>query len=141
MSVYPSEGGMTGTQSSWDLNACCRFTTVGEGRWLLRHEVLGMVTPKNNLPDDLVASRIKLVSAGRPNLWCTSLTHDLFSCCSGKHSLPHQAGIELSDFHARVWKSDQGGRNAWKSDQVHGIPTNKRKQQFLNFHLLPRKQF
>ena len=47
-------------------------------------------------------------------------------------SLPHQAGIELSDFHAR---------SAWKSDQVHGIPTNKRKQQFLNFHLLPRNQF
>ena len=27
-------------------------------------------------------------------------------------ALPHQAGIELSDFHARVWKSDQGGRNS-----------------------------
>ena len=75
MSVYPSEGGMTGTQSSWDLNACCRFTTVGECRWLLRHKVLGMVTPKTwkNLPDNLVASRIKLVSAGGPNLWCKSL--------------------------------------------------------------------
>ena len=35
MSVKPSEGGMTGTQSSCDLNACCKFTTVGEGRWLL----------------------------------------------------------------------------------------------------------
>ena len=79
MSVNPSEGGITGTQSSWDLNACCRFTTVGEGRWLLRHKVLRMVTPKTwtNPPDDLVASRIKLVSAGRPNLWWMSLTYFL----------------------------------------------------------------
>ena len=73
MSVKPSEGGMTGTQSSCDLNACCRFTTVGEGRWLLRHKVFRLMTPKKNLPDNLVASRIKLVSAGGPNLWCTSL--------------------------------------------------------------------
>ena len=66
---------MTGTQSSWDLNACCRFTTVGEGRWLLRCKIFRMVTPKTwkNPPDNLVASRIKLVSACRPNLWCKSL--------------------------------------------------------------------
>ena len=47
--------------------------------------------------------------------------------CNGMEIWPRR-----SEFHAR---------NAWKSDQVHGIPTNKRKQQFLNFHLLPRNQF
>ena len=36
-------------------------------------------------------------------------------------SLPHQAGIELSDFHARVWKSEQGGRNSMQ--EVHGNQT------------------
>ena len=38
-----------------------------------------------------------------------------------KHTLPHQAGIELSDFHARVWKSDQGGRNSMQ--EMHGNQT------------------
>ena len=47
--------------------------------------------------------------------------------CKGMEIWPRQ-----SEFHAR---------NAWKSDRVHGILTNKRKQQFLNFHLLPRNQF
>ena len=36
-------------------------------------------------------------------------------------SLPHQAGIELSDFHARGWKSDQGGRNSMQ--EMHGNQT------------------
>ena len=36
-------------------------------------------------------------------------------------TLPHQAGIELSDFHARVWKSDQGGRNSMQ--EMHGNQT------------------
>ena len=36
-------------------------------------------------------------------------------------ALPHQAGIELSDFHARVWKSDQGGRNSMQ--EMHGNQT------------------
>ena len=36
-------------------------------------------------------------------------------------SLPHQAGIELSDFHARVWKSDQGGQNSMQ--EMHGNQT------------------
>ena len=35
--------------------------------------------------------------------------------------LPHQAGIELSDFHARVWKSDQGGQNSMQ--EMHGNQT------------------
>ena len=35
--------------------------------------------------------------------------------------LPHQAGIELSDFHARGWKSDQGGRNSMQ--EMHGNQT------------------
>ena len=38
-----------------------------------------------------------------------------------KSALPHQAGIELSDFHARVWKSDQGGRNSMQ--EMHGNQT------------------
>ena len=37
------------------------------------------------------------------------------------NALPHQAGIELSDFHARVWKSDQGGRNSMQ--EMHGNQT------------------
>ena len=37
------------------------------------------------------------------------------------NSLPHQAGIELSDFHARVWKSDQGGQNSMQ--EMHGNQT------------------
>ena len=37
------------------------------------------------------------------------------------HPLPHQAGIELSDFHARGWKSDQGGRNSMQ--EMHGNQT------------------
>ena len=36
-------------------------------------------------------------------------------------ALPHQARIELSDFHARVWKSDQGGRNSMQ--EMHGNQT------------------
>ena len=36
-------------------------------------------------------------------------------------ALPHQAGIELSDFHARVWKSDQGSRNSMQ--EMHGNQT------------------
>ena len=36
-------------------------------------------------------------------------------------TLPHQARIELSDFHARVWKYDQGGRNSMQ--EMHGNPT------------------
>ena len=36
-------------------------------------------------------------------------------------ALPHQAGIELSDFHARGWKSDQGGRNSMQ--EMHGNQT------------------
>ena len=36
-------------------------------------------------------------------------------------ALPHQAGIELSDFLARVWKSDQGGRNSMQ--EMHGNQT------------------
>ena len=36
-------------------------------------------------------------------------------------ALPHQAGIELSDFHARVWKSDQGGQNSMQ--EMHGNQT------------------
>ena len=36
-------------------------------------------------------------------------------------SLPHQARIELSDFHARVWKSDQGVRNSMQ--EMHGNQT------------------
>ena len=36
-------------------------------------------------------------------------------------SLPHQAGIELSDFHARGWKSDQGGQNSMQ--EMHGNQT------------------
>ena len=36
-------------------------------------------------------------------------------------TLPHQAGIELSDFHARGWKSDQGGRNSMQ--EMHGNQT------------------
>jgi len=36
-------------------------------------------------------------------------------------SLPHQAGIEILDFHARVWKSDQGGRNSMQ--EMHGNQT------------------
>ena len=47
--------------------------------------------------------------------------------CKGMEIWPRR-----SEFHAR---------NAWKSDQVHGIPTDKEKQQFLNFHTLPRNQF
>ena len=39
-----------------------------------------------------------------------------------KHiALPHQAGIELSDFYARVWKFDQGGRNSMQ--EMHGNQT------------------
>ena len=38
-----------------------------------------------------------------------------------KSALPHQAGIELSDFHARGWKSDQGGRNSMQ--EMHGNQT------------------
>ena len=37
------------------------------------------------------------------------------------NTLPHQAGIELSDFHARGWKSDQGGRNSMQ--EMHGNQT------------------
>ena len=37
------------------------------------------------------------------------------------HSLPHQAGMELLDFHARVWKSDQGGQNSMQ--EMHGNQT------------------
>ena len=40
---------------------------------------------------------------------------------SRKVALPHQAGIELSDFHARGWKSDQGGRNSMQ--EMHGNQT------------------
>ena len=47
--------------------------------------------------------------------------------CKGMEIWPRR-----SEFHAR---------NAWKSEQVHGIPTDKEKQQFLNFHILPRNQF
>ena len=47
--------------------------------------------------------------------------------CKGMEIWPRR-----SEFHAR---------NAWKSDKVHGIPTDKEKQQFLNFHTLPRNQF
>ena len=36
-------------------------------------------------------------------------------------TLLHQAGIELSDFHARGWKSDQGGRNSMQ--EMHGNQT------------------
>ena len=36
-------------------------------------------------------------------------------------TLPHQAGIELSDFHARGWKSDQGGWNSMQ--EMHGNQT------------------
>ena len=36
-------------------------------------------------------------------------------------TLPHQAGIELSDFNARGWKSDQGGRNSMQ--EMHGYQT------------------
>ena len=36
-------------------------------------------------------------------------------------TLPHQARIELSDFHARVWKYDQGGRNSMQ--EMHGNQT------------------
>ena len=36
-------------------------------------------------------------------------------------ALPHQAGIEISDFHARVWKSDQGSRNSMQ--EMHGNQT------------------
>ena len=39
----------------------------------------------------------------------------------GLGPLPHQAGIELSDFHARVWKSDQGGRNSMQ--EMYGNQT------------------
>ena len=35
--------------------------------------------------------------------------------------LPHQAGIEILDFHARVWKSDQGGRISMQ--EMHGNQT------------------
>ena len=38
-----------------------------------------------------------------------------------ERALPHQAGIELSDFHTRVWKSDQGGRNSMQ--EMHGNQT------------------
>ena len=42
--------------------------------------------------------------------------------CDAAHlALPHQAGIELSDFHARGWKSDQGGRNSMQ--EMHGNQT------------------
>ena len=37
------------------------------------------------------------------------------------NALPHQAGIEILDFHARVWKSDQGGRNSMQ--EMHGNQT------------------
>ena len=37
------------------------------------------------------------------------------------NSLPHQAGIEIMDFHARGWKSDQGGRNSMQ--EMHGNQT------------------
>ena len=40
---------------------------------------------------------------------------------SEAYSLPHQAGIEILDFHARVWKSDQGGRNSMQ--EMHGNQT------------------
>ena len=36
-------------------------------------------------------------------------------------ALPHQAGIELLDFHARGWKSDQGGQNSMQ--EMHGNQT------------------
>ena len=39
----------------------------------------------------------------------------------GSISLPHQAGIELLDFHAMVWKSDQGGQNSMQ--EMHGNQT------------------
>ena len=38
-----------------------------------------------------------------------------------KSALLHQAGIELSDFHTRVWKSDQGGRKSMQ--EMHGNQT------------------
>ena len=47
--------------------------------------------------------------------------------CKGMEIWPRR-----SEFHAR---------NAWISDQVHVIPTDKREQQFLNLHILPRNQF
>ena len=56
--------------------------------------------------------------------------HHQIYCCQSHQSiitimiiitLPHQAGIELSDFHARGWKSDQGGRNSMQ--EMHGNQT------------------
>ena len=37
------------------------------------------------------------------------------------NSLPHQAGLEIMDFHARGWKSDQGGWNSMQ--EMHGNQT------------------
>ena len=52
--------------------------------------------------------------------WTTSPTTSYPSNKVAK-ALPHQAGIELSDFHARGWKSDQGGRNSMQ--EMHGNQT------------------
>ena len=46
---------------------------------------------------------------------------EMFDQCAHSCALPHQAGIELSDFHARGWKSDQGGRNSMQ--EMHGNQT------------------
>ena len=65
--------------------------------------------------------------SGRTIQFLRMLPNNWAQHCSIKvqinNSLPHQAGIELLDFHARVWKSDQGGRNSMQ--EMHGNPTKR----------------
>ena len=72
-------------------------------------------------------------------------TGDVWSMCSflctAASSRNRAIGFPCKGMEIWPRRSEFHARNAWKSDQVHGIPTNKRKQQFLNFHLLPRNQF
>ena len=66
--------------------------------------------------EQLVASGPSSLPAVRAVAW-----KDHIDRRTGRKTLPHQAGIELLDFHARVWKSDQGGRNSMQ--EMHGNQT------------------
>ena len=67
--------------------------------------------------------------------------HALSSSFTAASSRNREIGFPCKGMEIWPRRSEFYARNAWKSGQVHGIPTNKRKQQFLNFHLLPRNQF
>ena len=101
-------------ESGWEFLPLQCFATLGTNR-----SNNAALTKRGSWHWFELSSLLLLLRMGSLCTWMAWRRH--FDPWIATNTLPHQAGIELLDFHARGWKSDQGGRNSMQ--EMHGNQT------------------